>query len=73
MHPALPTELPPIPACPLNGSYVYNITMPMLELDPDFVPSGEHRWDLVFRLPNGRLLFKTQYFVYANGISFRKT
>jgi hypothetical protein len=66
-------DIAKFPTCPMNGSYELNYTLPMMELDPSFVPSGDHRWDHYFRLPNGKLLMIAQYFVYANGVSFRKT
>jgi hypothetical protein len=62
-----------IPTCPLNGTYSLNVTVPLILLDPTFVPSGDHRWDVTFRLANGKLVYKYQVSVYAHGSTFRKT
>jgi hypothetical protein len=63
----------PVLTCPLNGTYSMNVTVPLIQLDPTFVPSGGHRWDVTFRLANGKLVYKQQISVYAHGSSFRKT
>jgi hypothetical protein len=59
------------PRCPLKGTYMLNLTWPILELDPTLVPTGAYRWDNAYRMRNGTLLYKTTDFVYANGVAFR--
>jgi hypothetical protein len=63
----------PVITCPLKGTHSMNVTVPFFHLDPTFVPSGGHRWDVTFRLANGKLVYKHQLSVYAHGSSFRKT